>query len=621
MKEDYKAAKKKADKAVRDAIRDGVSPYLPVLDTIEEVKNATARRSLGLLELPLSRIKGNKEAGRNSAFANNFMPLFDENTEFAQKWSALYDSYKQEGIRDAIKVYEYMNQYYVQEGNKRVSVSKFGGTDYILADVTRIIPPKDDSDEVTAYYEYMDFYKCTKNFLIVFTEPGLYKKLAELLGQDLVNPWPSDLCSDLRSAFFRFSKVIGRELKIENEYTLSNAFLMYLCIFPLKSFDQDSDSQILKNIRLARYELMSGGGTDDITFLNETPDEVRQTGIMSLFSKDKKYTSSSPLKVGFIYATDSDSSRWTDSHEAGRLYVDAMTEGNVVTKAYFVNETGSTEAALDKAVSEGNEIIFATSPDMARDVLHAAVVNPSVKFLNCGIGQNNPSLRCYHGKIYEASFLMGVYAANTLLLQYDTKTDRTIGYLSKDRSPTALANLNAFAVGASLIDPKCRIIVKKDKEDYRIEDWAEDDIKIFADIEYSPELSSNRRSGVYRLVSDEYVHIGTSFFNWGKYYLQIVNSVINGTWNISEAIDKRVAANYWFGLSTGVVDIRTPNIPYQTEKLLAFMRNSITQGHFDPFTGEIRAKGGLFVKDENNRIPESRIISMKWLNENIDWDV
>ncbi|MBP5262335.1 MAG: BMP family ABC transporter substrate-binding protein, partial [Clostridiales bacterium] len=121
MKEDYKAAKKKADKAVRDAIRDGVSPYLPVLDTIEEVKNATMRRSLGLLELPLSRIKGNKEAGRNSAFANNFMPLFEENTEFAQKWSALYDSYKQEGIRDAIKVYEYMNQYYVQEGNKRVS--------------------------------------------------------------------------------------------------------------------------------------------------------------------------------------------------------------------------------------------------------------------------------------------------------------------------------------------------------------------------------------------------------------------------------------------------------------------------------------------------------------------
>ena len=45
------------------------------------------------------------------------------------KWSDLYDSYKQEGIRDAIKVYEYMNRYYVQEGNKRVSVSHYGGTD------------------------------------------------------------------------------------------------------------------------------------------------------------------------------------------------------------------------------------------------------------------------------------------------------------------------------------------------------------------------------------------------------------------------------------------------------------------------------------------------------------
>ncbi|MCR5816796.1 MAG: hypothetical protein K6F91_07940 [Ruminococcus sp.] len=48
------------------------------------------------------------------------MPAFEETTEFAVKWSSLYDSFMQEGIRDAIIVYEYMNNYYVQEGNKRV---------------------------------------------------------------------------------------------------------------------------------------------------------------------------------------------------------------------------------------------------------------------------------------------------------------------------------------------------------------------------------------------------------------------------------------------------------------------------------------------------------------------
>lgn len=57
---------------------------------------------LGLMELPLSRIVGNKEKTRNNAFANNFRPLLDSNSEFAVKWSRLYDSFLQEGIRDAI---------------------------------------------------------------------------------------------------------------------------------------------------------------------------------------------------------------------------------------------------------------------------------------------------------------------------------------------------------------------------------------------------------------------------------------------------------------------------------------------------------------------------------------
>ena len=63
MKSDYKAAKKKAEKAVREAVREGRSPYLPVLDALEEIKHATVTRSIGLLDLPVNRIKGNKEQG------------------------------------------------------------------------------------------------------------------------------------------------------------------------------------------------------------------------------------------------------------------------------------------------------------------------------------------------------------------------------------------------------------------------------------------------------------------------------------------------------------------------------------------------------------------------------
>ena len=61
MREDYKAAKKLAEEAVRKAEKEGRSPYLPVLDVITEKKRSSGQTHLGLMELPLSRIKGDMD--------------------------------------------------------------------------------------------------------------------------------------------------------------------------------------------------------------------------------------------------------------------------------------------------------------------------------------------------------------------------------------------------------------------------------------------------------------------------------------------------------------------------------------------------------------------------------
>ena len=47
-----------------------------------------------------------------------------------------------EGIREPIKAYEFMNKFYVEEGNKRVSVLKFFDAVSIPGNVTRIVPPR-----------------------------------------------------------------------------------------------------------------------------------------------------------------------------------------------------------------------------------------------------------------------------------------------------------------------------------------------------------------------------------------------------------------------------------------------------------------------------------------------
>jgi len=617
MKSDYKAARKKAEKEVRDAVREGRSPYLPVLDDIEEVKSSNTTRSIGLLDLPVNRIKGNKEHGRNSAFAANFMPLLDDTTEFALKWSDLYDSYKKEGIRDAIKVYEYMHQFYVQEGNKRVSVSKFGGTDFMLADVTRVIPAKSDDPEVVAYYEYMDFFKVTHNHFIMFKEPGEYRRLAELVGQDLKTIWPEDLCKDLKSAYFRFSRMLKKEYRIEDPYTVSDDFLIYLSIFPLATFSQDSDEQVLKNVKLARHELLTAGTIDSIEFLDKADLETSGSSIITnLFAKPRKYTETDPLKVGFIYDVGVDDSRWIDSHEAGRLYIDVMTGKNVRTSVYYTGADGI-EDAVEKCVSDGSELVFSVCPEYYSEILKAAVKHPEVKFASCSAGKSSPSVRCYQGKIYESSFLIGILAAQTLLLEYGNAGDRRIGYLARGTEQINRINLNAFAIGVSMVDPGCRVSLKvADRdENYRAE-WEEEGVRIYSDMEYSPTSNTGLRPGVYKIVDGREVYVGASYYNWGKYYLQIVSTVMNGMWNVNELIEKHIAANYWFGLATGVVDIRVPEISRQTQKLLDFFKDAVIYGT-DPFSGELTDNEGN-DRTFGSSITPGDILTIDWLYENID---
>ncbi len=147
----YKEALKLAQKEYRADVAAGRSPFLPALDEQISSETTSAGIDLGLVQIPIDQIAGTKTKGRSSAFASNFMPLLEEDTEFAVKWKRLCDAHLNEGIRDAVKAYEYMNRFYIEEGNKRVSVLKYFGAESIPGKVTRILPQKSDKDDVVIY--------------------------------------------------------------------------------------------------------------------------------------------------------------------------------------------------------------------------------------------------------------------------------------------------------------------------------------------------------------------------------------------------------------------------------------------------------------------------------------
>ncbi|MBR6345597.1 MAG: BMP family ABC transporter substrate-binding protein, partial [Lachnospiraceae bacterium] len=202
---EYNKALKLGEKEYRAAVSKGQSPYLPVLDDILEHVRTDAQVSLGLVSVPISSVVGTYSAGRTTAFARNFMPILENGSEFATKWGALYDALEEEGLRDPIKAYEFNNKFYVMEGNKRVSVLKYMGAVSVEANVTRVIPKKDENDpEIRKYYEFLDFYELTGiNYVNVLKE-GTYQKLLIGTGHDLTTKWSEEDKQDFNSVYYYF---------------------------------------------------------------------------------------------------------------------------------------------------------------------------------------------------------------------------------------------------------------------------------------------------------------------------------------------------------------------------------------------------------------------------------
>ena len=79
----------------------------------------------------------------------------DKDSEFGVKWRGVVNYHLDQGIGDPIVAYEYLNKFYVLEGNKRVSVLKYFGGDSIDGNVIRVLPYPDDTNDTKPYQLYL----------------------------------------------------------------------------------------------------------------------------------------------------------------------------------------------------------------------------------------------------------------------------------------------------------------------------------------------------------------------------------------------------------------------------------------------------------------------------------
>ncbi len=603
---DYVRASKIGKKDYQSKVLKGQLPTLEVLDDILHSTRDYHEVSLGLVNIPLDQIVGTKTSGRSNSFSSNFMPILDVHTEFASKWIALSKYQEEEGIADPIIAYEYMNKFYVLEGNKRVSVLKYYGAASIMGTVTRIIPKLTDDINVRIYYEFMDFYALSEINYINFTQLGSYQKLQSTVGKKPDEQWSSNDKMDFRSLFLSFKSIYislgGNKLE---HITDGDAFLAFISLYGYKDLLEKTDSELkeLVSSNYSEFELMSTQKVD----LRMTASPKKSFTLSKLLPSDKK------LKVAFIYEKTPVSSSWTYSHELGRLHVEETFPDDVKTVYYDNIDGGTIDDTIKKAIDDGCNVIFTTSPTFSNASLKAAIATPKITILNCSLHDPHTSMRTYYSRMYEAKFIMGAIAGAM------SEHDRIV-YIADYPIYGTIANINAFALGAKMTNPRARIHLLwsclKDKNvREQIEAIKPDCV---SDQDLSVPEAGTRYYGLYQLFDDGNIwNLAIPIYNWGDFYEQLIQAILDGTWK-SDITKNSQAINYWWGLAENAIEIIYSQwLPDGTKRLIELLTHTITSGDFNPFSGVIYSQDKTIRNKEHQTLSANDIITMDWLSDNI----
>ena len=206
-------------KDIRKAERLGLENCPKELKYELETKKVANTVELGVVEIPVKQIVGTATFDEKNLYSPDFLPVASADSPYAEQWCQLYMDYlSDKGWDGAIRCFEFLGRFYVQDGKKRVSVLKAHGATVTDAIVTRIMPVMEQDKEIENYYDFLNNYEKTGLYQVAFSQPGSFDKLQRALGHNPDYEWND---SDRFSFLFNLPPV---------EYALEEAFNGHLNI-------------------------------------------------------------------------------------------------------------------------------------------------------------------------------------------------------------------------------------------------------------------------------------------------------------------------------------------------------------------------------------------------------
>ncbi len=321
-------------------------------------------------------------------------------------------------------------------------------------------------------------------------------------------------------------------------------------------------------------------------------------------------------KVAFVYIGVPGDGGWTFEHDKGRKLVDE-TFGIKSTTVENVPEGPDAERVIEE-LAQSHDIIFTTSFGYMDPTYNVAKKYPDVKFMHATGYKTADNLSTYQGRGYQSGYLAGIAAGKL------TKNNK-IGYVGAFPIPEVIYTINAFTLGAQSVNPDVEVSVVWSNTwfDPATERQAaisllDGGVDVLANYQDSPAgIQAAAERGVWGMGNDSDMnryapetYVTNPTLNWGPYYVDVVQSVIDGKWK-SKAV--------FGGLKDGMVDIAPfgKNVPKDVQDFVNSKKQEMKDGKFDVFEGPLYNQSGKQMLSEGEQMPDKDILSMSWFVKGI----
>ncbi|GLI16395.1 BMP family ABC transporter substrate-binding protein [Moorella thermoacetica] len=328
------------------------------------------------------------------------------------------------------------------------------------------------------------------------------------------------------------------------------------------------------------------------------------------------------MKVAFVYVGPVGDAGWSWAHDQGRKYLAEKLPWVETTYMENVPEGADAERVLTELAEQGNKIIFATSFGYMDYVINVAKKYPNVIFMHCSGYKTAENVGTYFGAMEEARYLSGMVAGKM------TKKN-VLGFVAAHPIPEVIRGINAFTLGARSVNPNVKVKVVWTNTWYdpaaekqaalSLLDAGADVIAQHQDTP-GPQQAAQER-GAYGIGYDSDMSqfapnatLTSPVWNWGPYYVKIVEAVKNGTWKPEQ---------YYGTMKDGIVDLAPFNkmVPQDVRDLVEKKKQEIIDGKFFVFQGPIKDQSGKIRVQEGQKMSQEDILGFNWFVEGVEGEI